>query len=142
VITGILFGHLMTPGEHQTTADIQRSASGKCEVIASISNQPKQQSENQRVRGSSSWQCTVATNQAIVCSFCYPIGRSNLSETRQKLFRFAHRFATKYVTRCRRQALARTGRSTLGAHVLQGPAVGEAVRGHPLSGLLKLTGFG
>jgi hypothetical protein len=33
---------------------------------------------NQRVQGSSPWRCSVAANQAIACSFCYPPGRSNL----------------------------------------------------------------
>jgi hypothetical protein len=48
-----IFGHLMTPEQHQTTEDSQRSGSGKSEVIACINNQLKQRSENQRVRGSS-----------------------------------------------------------------------------------------
>ena len=38
MITWILFGHLMTPGQHKTTADVQHSRSGKSEVIASIHN--------------------------------------------------------------------------------------------------------
>jgi hypothetical protein len=76
MITWILFGHLMTPEQHQTTTDVQRLGSGKTEVITAISNQPKQRSENQRVWGSSPGRCAVAANQAIAGSFCYPIGRS------------------------------------------------------------------
>jgi hypothetical protein len=53
MIIWILFGHLMTPEQHQMTTEIQCSRSGKFEVIASIRSQPKQRSENQRVGGSS-----------------------------------------------------------------------------------------
>jgi hypothetical protein len=49
MITWILFGHLMTPGQPKTTTDVHRSRSGKTEVIASISKQRKQRSENQRI---------------------------------------------------------------------------------------------
>jgi hypothetical protein len=38
MIIRILFGHLMTHGQHQTTADVERLWSGKPEVIASIDN--------------------------------------------------------------------------------------------------------
>jgi hypothetical protein len=55
MIIWIFFGHLMTPEQHQTTEDSQRSGSGKSEVIACINNQLKQRSENQRVRGSIPW---------------------------------------------------------------------------------------
>jgi hypothetical protein len=51
MIIWILFGHLMTPEQYQTTTEIQCSRSGKFEVIASIRSQPKQRSENQRVWG-------------------------------------------------------------------------------------------
>ena len=51
MITWILLGYLITTKQHQTTTDVQRSASTKCQVIASIRNQPKQRSHNQRVRG-------------------------------------------------------------------------------------------
>lgn len=52
MITWILFDDLMTPGQHQTTIDVQRSVSGELEVITSIGKQPKQRSENQRLPGS------------------------------------------------------------------------------------------
>jgi hypothetical protein len=49
MITWILFGHLMTPEQHQTTAGVERVRPGKTEVIASIGNQSKQRSGNQRI---------------------------------------------------------------------------------------------
>jgi hypothetical protein len=38
MIVWTLFGHLMTPEQHQTTTYIQRSESRKCEVTATIRN--------------------------------------------------------------------------------------------------------
>jgi hypothetical protein len=59
MITWTLFGHLMTPEHHKTTADIEHSESANFEVTTSISKQRKQGSENQRVRGSSPWRRTA-----------------------------------------------------------------------------------
>jgi hypothetical protein len=42
-------GYLMTPEQRRMITNVQRSTSGEFDVIASISTQPKQRSENRRV---------------------------------------------------------------------------------------------
>jgi YD repeat-containing protein len=109
-------GHLMIPRQHQTTTDVKRSRSRKFEVIASISNQPKQRFENQRVWGSSPWRCTVAANQAIAGSFCYPIGRSTYRNSTEALpVRVSSRHELCHALSS--PGSGRTRQSTLGAHV-------------------------
>jgi hypothetical protein len=42
-------GYLITPEQRRMITNVQRSTSGEFDVIASISTQPKQRSENRRV---------------------------------------------------------------------------------------------